>query len=65
MALPARDPTTGPSAVNPTIQAIYQAVYDQYVGQAPDLSFTPGILTDWGWSDDRTKVTMSVREGVV
>ena len=62
--LPSWDPTTGPSAVNPTIQAIYQAVFDQFIGQDPDLSFKPGILTDWGWNDDRTQVWMDVREGV-
>jgi len=62
--LPAWDPTTGPSAVNPTIQAIYQSVFDQYISQAPNLDFEPGILTDWGWNDDRTKVMMTVREGV-
>ncbi|MCB8840311.1 ABC transporter substrate-binding protein [Aurantimonas sp. VKM B-3413] len=62
--LPAFDPTVGPSAVNPTIQAIYRAVFDQYVGQKPDLSFESGLLTDWGWNDDKTKVHMTVREGV-
>jgi peptide/nickel transport system substrate-binding protein len=41
--LPSLDPTVGPSAVNPTIQAIYRAIYDQYVGQNPDLSFAPGL----------------------
>ena len=55
VALPSWDATTGPSAVNPTIQAIYQAVFDQYVDQEPDLSFVPGILTEWGWSDDRAR----------
>ena len=63
--LPSFDPTTGPSAVNPTIQAIYRAVYDQYVGQNPDLSFAPGLLTKWGWNEDKTKAWMDVREGVV
>ena len=62
--LPAWDPTVGPSAVNPTIQAIYRSVFDQYVGQKPDLSFEPGLLTEWGWNDDKTKVWMTVREGV-
>ena len=42
VGLPAWDPTVGPSAVNPTIQAIYQSVFDQYIGQNPDLSFTGG-----------------------
>lgn len=62
--VPSFDPTTGPSAVNPTIQAIYRSVFDQYVGQKPDLSFAPGLLTAWGWNADRTKVWMDVRENV-
>lgn len=62
--LPSFDPTVGTSAVNPTIQAIYRSIFDQYVGQKPDLSFEPGLLTAWGWNDDKTKVWMDVREGV-
>jgi peptide/nickel transport system substrate-binding protein len=62
--LPSWDPTTGPSAVNPTIQGIYQSVFDMYIGQKPDLSFTPGLLTEWGWSNDRKSITMKVRKGV-
>ncbi|MFV0382759.1 ABC transporter substrate-binding protein [Paracoccus sp. (in: a-proteobacteria)] len=58
------DPTTGPSAVNPALQAVYLAVFDRYIGQNPDLSFGPGLLTEWGFSEDRTKITMTVREGV-
>lgn len=62
--LPSWDPTTGPSAVNPTIQGLYQSVFDQFIPQKPDLSFAPGLLTKWGWSDDRKQVHMTVREGV-
>ncbi|TGW06729.1 twin-arginine translocation signal domain-containing protein, partial [Mesorhizobium sp. M2D.F.Ca.ET.145.01.1.1] len=29
--LPSWDPTTGPSAVNPTIQGLYQSVFDQFI----------------------------------
>src|SRR5258708_25247471 len=61
--LPSFDPTVGLSAVNPTIQSIYQAIFDPYISQAPDLSFKPGLLTKWGWNADRTKVTMEVRKG--
>ena len=61
--LPSFDPTSGPSAVNPSIQAIYRSVFDQYIGQAPDLSLKPGILTAWGWNDDKTKLWMDVRAG--
>ncbi|MET0173064.1 MAG: ABC transporter substrate-binding protein [Agrobacterium vaccinii] len=62
--LPSFDGTVGPSAVNPAIQAIYRSIFDQYIGQAPDLSFQPGLLTAWGWNDDKTKVWMDVRAGV-
>lgn len=58
------DPTTGPAAVNPVLQSYYLAVFDRFVGQAPDLSFEPGLLTDWGFSDDKKTITMTVREGV-
>ncbi|MGB5871080.1 MAG: ABC transporter substrate-binding protein [Albidovulum sp.] len=62
--LPSWDPTVGPSAVNPTIQGIYQSVFDMFIAQEPDLSFAPGLITEWGWNDDKTKVMMTVREGV-
>ena len=42
VALPSWDPTTGASAVNPTIQSVYKAVFDSYIDQNPDLSFKPG-----------------------
>ena len=63
VALPSWDPTVGPSAVNPTIQSIYKSVFDSYIDQNPDLSFKPGLLTKWGWSKDKTKVSMTVRKG--
>ncbi len=62
--LPSWDPTVGPSAVNPTIQGIYQSVFDLFIPQNPDLSFGSGILTGYGWSEDKTKIWMDVREGV-
>jgi len=62
--LPSFDPTVGPSAVNPTIQAIYRSVFDQFIGQKPNLAFEPGVLTAWGWNDDKTKIWMDVRPGV-
>ncbi len=62
--LPAWDPTTGLSAVNPTIQSIYRSVFDQFIGQKPSLEFQPGLLTEWGWSDDKKQVWMTARDGV-
>ena len=61
--LPSFDPTVGASAVNPTIQALYQAVFDPYVAQEPNLKFKPGLITEWGWNEDKTQVHMTVREG--
>jgi peptide/nickel transport system substrate-binding protein len=60
--LPSFDPTVGLSAVNPTIQSIYQSVFDPYIAQAPDLSFKPGLLTSWGWNADRSKIMLEVRK---
>lgn len=62
--LPSWDPTVGPSAVNPTIQGIYQSVFDMFIHQNPDLSPAPGLITEWGWNEDRTKIHLTVREGV-
>ncbi len=63
--LPSWDPTVGPSAVNPTIQGIYQSVFDMFINQNPDLSFDgSGLITDWGWTDDNSQIWMDVREGV-
>jgi peptide/nickel transport system substrate-binding protein len=62
--LPAFDPTTGPATINPPLQAIYRSIFDQYIGQKPDLALTPGLLTKWGWNEDRTQIWMDVRQGV-
>lgn len=62
--LPSWDPTVGPSAVNPTIQGFYQSVFDLYIPQNPDLSFGQGLITDYGWNDDQTKIWLEVRDGV-
>src|SRR5690606_36546627 len=60
--VPSWDPTTGLSAVNPTLMSVYKSVFDQYIDQNPDLSFKPGILSEWGWNEDKTKVSMTVRD---
>lgn len=62
--LPSWDPTAGLSAVNPTIQSIYQSVFDLYIAQKPDLAQAPGIIETWGWNEDRGKISMTVRKGV-
>lgn len=64
VSLPSWDPTVGPSAVNPTLQGLYQSVFDQFILQQQDLSPAPGLLTKWGWSQDRKQIFMTVRDGV-
>jgi len=61
--LPSWDPTTGPSAVNPTIQSLYKAVLSQYIDQNADLTLKSDLLTAWGWNADRSKISMTVRSG--
>ncbi len=62
--LPSWNPTVGASAVNPTIQGLYQSVFDLFIAQDTDLTQTAGLITDWGWNADKTKVHMTVRDGV-
>ena len=61
--LPTWDPTVGPSAVNPSIQSLYKAVFAQFIDQNPDLSFKGDLLTEWGWNADKTKISLTVRQG--
>ena len=64
VSLPSWDPTVGLSAVNPTLQGMYQSVFDLFIAQGTDLSQVPGIVTEWGWNDDKSQIFMTVREGV-
>ncbi len=61
--LPSWDPTVGPSAVNPTIQSLYKAVFSQFIDQNADLSLKPDLLTQWGWNADKSKISLTVRRG--
>lgn len=61
--LPSWDPTVGPSAVNPTIQSLFKAVFSQFIDQNPDLSLKPDLLTKWGWNADKSKISLTVAKG--
>src|SRR5690606_3933187 len=61
--LPSWDPTVGPSAVNPTIQSLYKAVFSQFIDQNADLSLKPDLLTEWGWNADKSRISCTVRRG--
>ncbi len=58
------DPTLGSGSVDPTLQGMYQTVFDFFIYQNPDLSFAPGLITKWGWNDDRSKIMLETRRGV-
>lgn len=40
------------------------AVYDPLIALEPDGSLTPVLATSWEYSDDRTSITMDLRQGV-
>ncbi len=58
------DPTLGSGSVDPGLQGMYQTVFDFFIYQNPDLSFAPGLITKWGWNDDRSKIMLETRRGV-
>ncbi|MGQ2914274.1 ABC transporter substrate-binding protein [Microbacterium aurantiacum] len=41
-----------------------QAVYDTLLRAEPDGTVVPGLANDWAWNDDRTELTLTLREGV-
>ena len=44
---------------------VYTAPCDKLVDITPELEIIPQLATKWSWNDDGTKLTMSLREGVV
>jgi peptide/nickel transport system substrate-binding protein len=41
-----------------------QAIYDSLLRQAPDGSIEPWLATEWSYNDDRTVLTMTLRDDV-
>ncbi|WP_394525526.1 ABC transporter substrate-binding protein [Paenarthrobacter nicotinovorans] len=41
-----------------------QAVYDTILTAAPDGSIQPGLATEWSYNDDKTVITLKIRDGV-
>jgi len=65
IAPPGFDPNSGSYATSPGLQSIFKTLYDPYIEQAEDLSLQPGLMDEFGWSPDRDKISMRLREGVV
>ena len=53
----------GPSSVNPTIQAIYRSIFDQYIGQNPDVASSPDF-SRLGLEQRQDQGLVDVREDV-
>ena len=62
--LPSLDPTNSAKTSSPAVQSIFKAIFDPYIDQNPDLSFTPGALTKWGWNKDKTAIELTLRKGM-
>jgi len=63
-SITAWDPNSGPQAVNPSFQSLYRSVFDPYINQNPDLSLAPGVMEKYGWNEDRSKISLTLRQGV-
>ncbi len=44
---------------------VFESLCDKLINVAPDLSFVPELATDWSWSEDGLKLTMTLREDAV
>ena len=63
IAPPAWDPNSGSYSTSPGLQTIFRTLYDPYIEQGNDLSLQPGIIDQFGWSPDRSRITMRLRNG--
>jgi peptide/nickel transport system substrate-binding protein len=63
-SITAWDPNSGPQAVNPSFQSLYRSVFDPYINQNPDLSLAPGVMEKYGWNEERSKISLTLRDGV-
>ena len=61
-APPAFDPNIGPSAVSPGVQSIYRTIYDPYIVQNPDLRLAPGVIEQFAWNEDHSKISLTLRQ---
>lgn len=67
LAYPADVPTWDPNARSlAPVQSIYKMVFDQPIGQGPDLKPRPGLVTGWRYLDAAgLELELALREGVV
>lgn len=61
---PSWDPNLGVHAVNPTLQTILRTLYDPLITQNEDLSLAPGVIDQFSWNAEKTRMTLRLRTGV-
>ncbi|MFD4323600.1 ABC transporter substrate-binding protein [Nocardioides sp. NPDC058538] len=61
----AAPPTLNPATGDPAYNPLYQWAYEPLVVLEPDGSFSPGLATEFGYTDDENKIyELTLREGV-
>lgn len=67
IAYPVDIPTWDPGANSiPTIQGIYQTVFDSLLRYSPDLTLKPRQLKEWKWLDDKaTRLEITLRDDIL
>ncbi len=53
------------AASAPGAQSIYRTLYDTYIEQREDLSLQPGLIDEFGWNRDKTRISLHLRRGAV
>ena len=56
------DPLIAPR--NSPREAMYEAVFDRYLGQDRQLRYRPGIVEAWQWGADKMTLDLKIRQGV-
>jgi peptide/nickel transport system substrate-binding protein len=67
IAYPVDVPTWDPNALSiPTIQNLYQSVFDSPLRYSPQLTLQPRQVTEWKWADDKaTRLEITLRDDIV
>ena len=67
IAYPVDIPTWDPGANSiPTIQGIYQTVFDSMLRYSPDLTLKPRQVKEWKWLDDKaTRLEITLRDDIL
>jgi peptide/nickel transport system substrate-binding protein len=67
IAFPVDVPTWDPNALSiPSIQNLYETVFDSPLRYSPDLKLSPRQITQWKWVDDKaTRLEITLRDDIL